>query len=75
MAKQGARAAEAEKSLLELRQRLAHRRIGKTEQDKIAAALKPFRGSTVQVTKLGDAPLSLILLTRAAIMLKRLALK
>jgi hypothetical protein len=55
MAKQEARAAEAEKSLLELQQRLAHRRIGKTEQDKIAAALKPFRGSTVQVTKLGDA--------------------
>lgn len=55
MAKQEARAAEAEQSLRELQLRLAHRRISKTEQDKIAASLQPFRGSTVQLIKLGDA--------------------
>ncbi len=55
MAQQEARAAEAEQSLLELQQRLAHRRISKAAQDKIAASLRPFRGSNVQLTKLGDA--------------------
>ncbi len=54
MAKQETRAATAEKALLELQQRLAHRRIDKAEQDKIAALLLPFP-SVVRFTKLNES--------------------
>jgi len=49
------RAATAERSLLELQQRLAHRRIDKPTQDKLIGALRPFAGATVLVMKLGEA--------------------
>ncbi len=55
MAKQQTRAANAEKALLELQQRLEHRRISQSDHDKLVASLKPFRGSAIQLTKLGDA--------------------
>lgn len=50
-----ARAATAERSLLELQQRLAHRRISKADQDKLVALLSPYPGSVVRLTKLGDS--------------------
>jgi hypothetical protein len=50
-----ARAATAERSLLELQQRLTHRRISKADQDKMVALLSPFPGSVVRFTKLGDS--------------------
>ena len=49
------RAAKAERDLLELQQRLAWRRISPTEYSEFVAALKPFAGSAVEVTKLGEA--------------------
>lgn len=49
------RAAKAEHDLLELQQRLAWRRISSKEHGEFVAALKPFAGSIVEVTKLGDA--------------------
>jgi hypothetical protein len=52
MAKQQTRAATAEKALLELQQRLAHRRISKSDHDKFVVALLPYRGSVVVLTKL-----------------------
>jgi uncharacterized membrane-anchored protein YhcB (DUF1043 family) len=55
MAKQQTRAANAERALLELQQRLAHRRISQSDHDKLVASLQPFRGSIVHLTKLGDA--------------------
>jgi hypothetical protein len=55
MAKQQIRAANAESALLELQQRLAHRRISRSNHDKLVASLQPFRSSAVQLTKLGDA--------------------
>ena len=55
MAKQQARAATAELSLLELQQRLAHRRISKSDHDKLVALLRQYRGSVVNLTKLGDS--------------------
>ena len=55
MARQQTRAADAERALLELQQRLAHRRISKADHDRLVASLIPFRGSVVRLTKLGDA--------------------
>jgi hypothetical protein len=55
MAKRQTRAAVAEKALLELQQRLAHRRINPSDHVRLVASLKPFQGSTVQLTKLADA--------------------
>jgi hypothetical protein len=55
MAKQQTRAANAERALLELQQRLAHRRINQSDHDRLVVSLRPFRGSKVQLTKLGDA--------------------
>jgi hypothetical protein len=55
MAKQQTRAANAEKALLELQQRLAHRRISKSDHNQLVASLRPYRGSVVNLTKLGDA--------------------
>jgi hypothetical protein len=55
MARQQARAATAERSLLELQQRLAHRRISKSDHDKLVASLRQYRGSAVNLTKLGDS--------------------
>jgi predicted negative regulator of RcsB-dependent stress response len=55
MAKQQTRAANAERALLELQQRLAHRRINQSDHDRLVVSLRPFRGSVVQLTKLGDA--------------------
>jgi len=55
MARQQTRAADAERALLELQQRLAHRRISKSDHDRLVASLLPFRGSVVRLTKLGDA--------------------
>src|SRR5579863_4686657 len=52
MARQQTRAATAEKALLELQQRLAHRRISKSDHVKFVAALLPYRGSSVALTKL-----------------------
>jgi hypothetical protein len=54
MAKQQTRAATAELALLELQQRLAHRRINPDDHKKLVAALLPFRGSVVNLTKLGE---------------------
>lgn len=48
------RAAKAEHDLFELQQRLAWRRIGPREHSAFVATLKPFAGSTVEITKLGD---------------------
>jgi hypothetical protein len=50
-----AKAATAERSLLELQTRLAHRRISPDEQIKLAAKLLPYAGSIVAVTKLGES--------------------
>jgi hypothetical protein len=58
VAKQQTRAASAEKDLLELQQRLAHRRISPDEQTKLAAKLLPYAGSIVAVTKLGESEAS-----------------
>ena len=55
MAKQQTRAADAERALLELQQRLAHRRISQSDHDRLVVSLRPFRGSVIQLTKLGDA--------------------
>ncbi len=55
MAKQQTRAANAEKALLELQQRLQHRRISQSEHDRLVVSLQRFRGSAVQLLKLGDA--------------------
>jgi cell division protein FtsB len=54
-AKQQERAAIAERALLELQERLAHRRIGPSQHAKLVALLQPFAGSTVTLTKLGDS--------------------
>jgi hypothetical protein len=54
-AQQRARAAEAERALLELQQRLAPRRIDSALQKKLVAALRPYHGSVVVLTQLGDA--------------------
>jgi hypothetical protein len=53
-AEQQTRAAKAELALLELQQRLEHRRISATDHKKMVAALLPFQGSVVNLTKLGD---------------------
>lgn len=53
-AKQQERAAKAELALLELRQRLAHRRISPAQHNKFVAELKPYAGTVVEVTKLLD---------------------
>lgn len=42
------------KQNLELEQRLAHRRISPGQHDKFVAALRPYAGSIVALTKLGD---------------------
>lgn len=55
MARQQTKAANAERALLELQQRLAHRRISQSDHDRLVVSLRPFRGSVVQLTKLGDA--------------------
>ena len=55
MAKQQTRAALAERSLLELQQRLAHRRISPSDHDKFVAALRPYNGSVVALTKLTES--------------------
>jgi hypothetical protein len=55
MAKQQTRAANAERALLELQHRLAHRRINQSDHDRLVVSLRPFRGSVVQLFKLGDA--------------------
>lgn len=52
---QRARAAKAEHDLLVLQQRLASRRIGANEHSALVASLKPFAGSTVEITRLGDS--------------------
>lgn len=49
------RAEELRRQNLELEMRLAHRRIGKADHDKFVQALRPYRGSVVNLTKLGDA--------------------
>jgi hypothetical protein len=49
-----ARAANAERALLELQERLAHRRIDPSQHARLVALLLPFAGSTVTLTKLGD---------------------
>lgn len=54
-ARQRERAAKAEHDLLELQQRLAWRRISPKEHVAFVAALKPFAGSIVEVTKIGDS--------------------
>jgi septal ring factor EnvC (AmiA/AmiB activator) len=54
MAKQQTRAANAERALLELQQRLAHRRISQSDHDKLVASLQPFRGSIVHLTRLSQ---------------------
>lgn len=54
-AQQRERAAKAERDLLELQQRLAWRRVSQKEHGEFVAALKPFAGSVVEVTKLGEA--------------------
>ena len=53
-AEQQARAAKAELALLELQQRLEHRRISASDHKKMVAALRPFQGSVVNLTKLGE---------------------
>lgn len=55
MAKQQTRAANAELALLQLQTRLAHRRISPDEQAELAAKLRPYAGSIVAVTKLGES--------------------
>jgi hypothetical protein len=52
--KQRERAATAEKELLELRQRLAWRRISPKEYPALVSALKPYHEYAVEVTKLGE---------------------
>jgi hypothetical protein len=54
-AQQRERAAKAEHDLLELQQRLAWRRVSPKEYSAFVAALKPYQGSAVEVTKLGEA--------------------
>jgi hypothetical protein len=54
-AQQRERAAKAEHDLLALQQRLAWRRIGLREHSEFVAALKPFAGAAVEVTKLAEA--------------------
>lgn len=54
LAKQQEKTAIAERALLELKERLAHRRINQSDHDKLVASLRPFRGSAVQLLKLGD---------------------
>ncbi len=49
------RAAKAEKALLELQQRLAHRRISTSDHEILVASLRPYPGSVVEVVKLGDS--------------------
>jgi hypothetical protein len=55
MAKQQTRAADAERSLLELQTRLAHRRISPDQQAKMVTALLPYAGSSVTVEKQTEA--------------------
>lgn len=48
--------AEAERlARMKIEERLAWRRIGPKEHSVFVAALKPFAGSTVEITKLGDS--------------------
>ncbi len=54
MAKQQTRAANAEKALLKLQQRLEPRRISRAQHGRFVAALRPYAGSTLALTKLGD---------------------
>jgi hypothetical protein len=53
-AQQRARAAQAEHDLLALQQRLAPRRISPGAHATFVAALAPYHGSTVVITRLGD---------------------
>jgi hypothetical protein len=55
LAKQQERAAIAERALLELQARLAHRRIAPADHDRLVVSLRLYRGSTVRLTKLGDS--------------------
>src|SRR5438309_2050260 len=52
VAQQRERAAKAEHDLLALQQRLAPRRINSTEHGVSVSTLKPFAGSTVELTRL-----------------------
>jgi len=54
LAKQQERAAIAERALLELQQRLEHRRISPVHHARFVAALRPYAGSTLALIKLGD---------------------
>ncbi len=61
IAKANERAAEAERiaeeeglARIKIEERLASRRIGQKQHAELVAALRPYRGAVVEVTKLGD---------------------
>ena len=54
LAHQQERAANAERALLELQTRLAHRRISQSDHDRFVASLQPYKGSVVDLTEITD---------------------